>query len=80
MNRVPFLLALSAVVCLAAGEPDQEKKAPAKPDMSEMPADAHAPLFRPKTPQAGKLTERVTSELPKPAVASTPVPRRRRRP
>jgi hypothetical protein len=76
MNRVPFLLALSAVVCLAAGEPDQEKKAPAKPDMSEMPADVHAPLFRPKTPQAGKLTERVTAELPKPAVASTPVPHR----
>src|SRR5262249_50320077 len=41
----------------------------------EMPADAHAPLFRPKTTQAGKLTERLTSDLARPAV-SGPVPHR----
>jgi hypothetical protein len=75
MNRVVFLMALSAIVCLAAEE-SESKKAPAKSDMSEMPADAHAPLFHPKASQAGKLTERVTAELPKPAFTSSPVPYR----
>jgi hypothetical protein len=75
MNRVVFLMALSATVCFAA-EDSESKKAPAKSDMSEMPADAHAPLFRPKASQAGKLTERVTAELPKPAATSSPVPHR----
>src|SRR4051794_4165925 len=75
MNRVLFLLASSAFVCLGAdSKPD--KKAPSKSDMSEMPAEVHAPLFQQKTPQAGKLTERVTAELPKPPINSAPVPHR----
>jgi Protein of unknown function (DUF1553)/Protein of unknown function (DUF1549) len=40
-----------------------------------MPAEAHAPLFRDKTPQAGKLTEQATRALPKPTTAGAPVPR-----
>jgi len=39
-----------------------------------VPASAHAPLFRPKANSAGKLTERVTSELP--PVAAAPVKHR----
>ena len=53
---------IAAVLCLA-----QNPKAPAKNDISEMPADVHAPIFRaPKVPEAGSLTHRVTSALPKP--------------
>ena len=33
----------------------------------KVPAEAHAPLFRPKANQAGRLTERVTAELPQPS-------------
>src|SRR4051794_12821820 len=76
MNRVLFVMASSAFVCLAAGDSEQEKKPAEKADMSQMPAEAHAPLFHPKTPQAGKLTERVTAELPKPSFVSKPVPYR----
>ncbi len=76
MNRVPFLLALSALACLAAADTEPEKKVSPKSDMSQMPADVHAPLLRPKAPQAGKLTERVTAQLPKPSIASSPVPHR----
>ena len=36
-------------------------------------SEAHAPLFRPKANQAGRLTERVTAELPSPAVATSQV-------
>jgi len=73
MNRVPFLLALSALVCLAAAD-ETENKASQKSDISQMPSDVHAPLLRPKAPQAGRLTERVTAQLPKPSVAGSPVP------
>lgn len=41
-----------------------------------MPAAAHAPLFRAKENQAGKLTERVTAELPRVAGISAPIAHR----
>lgn len=41
-----------------------------------MPAAAHAPLFRPKANPAGKLTERVTSELPRPMAGTQPIAQR----
>jgi hypothetical protein len=76
VNRVLFLLALSGLICLSADDAGKVTGSQGKVDMSEMPADAHAPLFHPKTQQAGKITERLTSELPKPAFASAPVPHR----
>jgi hypothetical protein len=48
---------------------------PAAEDKS-IPATAHAPLFRPKATQAGKLTERVTAELPRPAAAAAKITHR----
>ena len=48
MNHVVFSLVLSALVCTAATAQTPAPKRPPKSDMSEMPADAHAPLFRPK--------------------------------
>ena len=74
MNRVLFVLAVCASLCLAADTKPKNTK-PATPDMAEMPADAHAPLFRSKAPDAGKLTERLTSDLAKPEF-SGPVPHR----
>ena len=69
------ILYLVASVCLAAdGKP---ASAPAAtPDLSQMPAEIHAPLFQSKKPpQPGALTERLTSGLAKPAAASS-IPRR----
>lgn len=45
-------------------------------DDKKVPAEAHAPLFRPKASQAGRLTERVTAELPSPAAAKLQVSHR----
>ncbi|MDQ1471881.1 MAG: hypothetical protein QOJ99_3361, partial [Bryobacterales bacterium] len=67
MNRRLSLLLLPALVCVSSAQ---------KPDMSQMPADAHAPLFRQKTPQAGKLTDRVASVLPEQPGDATPIPHR----
>jgi hypothetical protein len=75
MNRVLFVLGLCVPVCLAGADSKQPAKKSPQPDMSQMPADAHAPLFRPKAPDAGKVTERLTSELGKPQ-ATGPVPHR----
>lgn len=37
----------------------------AKPDLAEMPANVHAPLFRkPETERAGSRTERLLEKLP----------------
>ena len=44
MNRALFLLTFSALAL------------PAADDSKQPPADAHAPLFRSKVPQAGKVT------------------------
>ena len=63
------ILLLSALTVWAA-EPQtsvEDKK---------VPAEAHAPLFRPKANQAGRLTERVTAELPTPAAAAAKIPHR----
>lgn len=75
MNLVKFLLPFLAIAGLAASDSKQSTPAP-KADMAEMPAEAHAPLFHPKTQQAGRLTERVTAALPKPGNANRPVPHR----
>lgn len=45
------------------------------PEEKSIPSEAHAPLLRPKTNAAGRLTERVTAELPR-VTASGPVARR----
>ncbi len=42
----------------------------------QMQPDAHAPLFRSKTPQAGKVTERITADLTRPAVPIAKIPYR----
>ena len=68
MNRVLFFL-----VCPALLLADSPK---AKSDMAEMPADAHAPLFRPKAPPSGRLTERLSTALPKVEASSAPIPHR----
>ncbi|MDQ2900208.1 MAG: DUF1549 and DUF1553 domain-containing protein [Acidobacteriota bacterium] len=64
MNRVLFLFGVSALLCIASD------------DLPEMPAAAHAPLFRPKGPSAGRVTERLTSALPKLIADRSPVPHR----
>jgi hypothetical protein len=64
-----------AAMCLAADD-KPATSSQATPDISQMPAAVHAPLFQSKKPtQAGVLTERVTSGLAKPD-ASSAVPRR----
>ena len=67
--------AITAVLCLA----QQSKKAPAKKvnDLSEMPAEIHAPIFRgTPPPAAGSLTNRVTASLPKPGPSAAKAVRR----
>ncbi|MDQ6705380.1 MAG: DUF1549 and DUF1553 domain-containing protein [Acidobacteriota bacterium] len=73
MNRVLFLFGVSALLGFASDD-----STPSKPtnDLPEMPAAAHAPLFRPKTPSAGRVTERLTSDLPKPIADASPVAHR----
>ena len=69
------LLATSCIagaLCLA-----QSPKAPPKNDISEMPAEVHAPIFRaPKAPEAGSLTHRVTASLPRPQANTAKAVRR----
>src|SRR5690349_2973585 len=72
MNRFPVLLCTAAFVCLAASDSKPPER---KADMAEMPADAHAPLFRQKAPDPGRTTQRLTAELAKPG-PTTPVPHR----
>ena len=45
-------------------------------DLSDMSADAHAPLFRQKGPDAGKTTERLAKGLPAARTDAAPVPHR----
>jgi hypothetical protein len=55
----------------------QSPKAPPKNDISEMPAEVHAPIFRaPKAPEAGSLTHRVTASLPRPQANTAKAVRR----
>jgi hypothetical protein len=68
--RVRFLhflgpvLAGTLAVCPGQQAPKESKPA----DMSTVPAEIHAPLFRDAKPQkVGSVTERVTAGLPKPA-------------
>ena len=66
---------LAAGLCLAQNAKSPTKSKPA--DMSEMPAEVHAPIFKaPRSPAAGSLTERVTASLPKPAAVTEKVIRR----
>jgi len=63
-------LAGTLSVCLA-----QQPPKPA--DMSSVPSDIHAPLFRDAKPQkVGTVTERVTAGLPKPSQPAGRMPRR----
>jgi hypothetical protein len=53
------LIFLWAAICF------EGQQASPTPDISGMPAEIHAPLFRaPRTPQAGVITERLTPSLP----------------
>ncbi len=66
---------LAAGLCLAQNAKSPTKSKPA--DMSEMPAEVHAPIFKaPRSPAAGSITERVTAALPKPAAVTEKVIRR----
>ncbi len=57
---------------------DGAQKAPSKPqDMSNMPAEVHAPLFQPpKAQKAGSITDQLTAHLPKPAAVAGTMPRK----
>lgn len=70
MNRVLFVLALLSLTCFADDKSTRRRSAPPKAEMSDVPAEAHAPLFRPKTSQSGALTQRLTSQLPNSSPAS----------
>jgi hypothetical protein len=64
MSRIAVVVLVGAGL-IAADEAKQKSK-PA--DMSNLPADVHAPLFQtPKANKAGAVTDQVTSHLPKPA-------------
>lgn len=68
MSRFATLLFFAAI-CLAADQrsakTNDERPGQKKADLSEMPADVHAPLFRaPKAQQAGSVTDRLTSGQP----------------
>ena len=66
---------ITAALCLAQNTKSPTKSKPA--DMSEMPAEIHAPIFKaPKSPAAGSLTDRLTSTLPKPQPATAKAVRR----
>jgi len=55
------ILFVGAAVCLAADDKPPSTSSQATPDISQMPAAVHSPLFQSKKPtQAGVLTERVT--------------------
>ena len=73
MLRLSVALLVMATISLADTKSAKGKKAE---DMSKMSPEAHAPLFQtPKATQAGAVTERVTSGLPK-AVAGGKIARR----
>lgn len=64
-------LLLLGTVCLSGA--GTEKKSAPKTDLSEMSAEAHAPLFQtPKSAKVGNLTERLTANLPKGTKESVP--------
>jgi len=73
------LLAVFVAAAAAAEVEADQKQSPAgavKSGDLEMRPEAHAPLFHPKTTEAGKLTQRVTSEMGTVKVSSAPVARR----
>ena len=73
-RRLPLLLALA--VCLA-GANSEQKPAQKPQDMSNVSAEAHAPLFQtPESAGAGALTDRVASTLPGRVPAQNRLPRR----
>lgn len=66
---------VTAGLCLAQNTKPETRKKPA--DLSEMPAEVHAPIFKaPRAPQAGTLTQRVTASLPKPQQSTAKAVRR----
>ena len=66
-----YFLSLVAFSLVSAAEPDKPQ------DISTMSPEAHAALFRtPKATNAGAVTERVTSALPKPAAHAGQMTRR----
>ena len=76
-NQVCLLLLLAAFL-LPGAPPPGKKPAAAKPsaaaaDLSQMPAEVHAPLFNPpKSNEAGSLTDRVAATLPGAALPPPP--------
>ena len=73
MVRVACGLLLFCAICIADNNLKSDKR---KADMSNMSPEAHAPLFQPKTSNAGTVTARVTSGLPQPAAPTGRMPRR----
>ncbi len=74
--RLSWILPLVAAAVWAADSP-KPQTSPGAIDTSNMSADVHAPLFQgAKTPDAGRLTDRLTSGLPRPAAAAGRMPRR----
>ena len=73
MHRILSVLFIAAATCAGGTDAEQQGQSPARPDMSEMPASAHAPLFHPKKPENGNLTDRIVPALPADARLSVPV-------
>src|SRR4051794_16425976 len=70
------LVCLAPLLCFGDSESQPPKKTDTpRQDMSDVPAAVHAPLFRKQTNEAGDLTDRLASRLPK-LSASAPVPYR----
>src|SRR5438309_9632823 len=67
MNRALPALILPFATLLVFGQTS---------DLSDMSADAHAPLFRPKAPDAGKTTARLAGGLPAARTDSAAIPHR----
>ena len=64
-------LASTALVLAVISFADTPQKDQKREDMSNMSPQAHAPLFQGgKSNEAGVITDRITSQLPKPASAT----------
>src|SRR5262245_21539850 len=69
--KQPAFIFVAVAACLYAGDKEKAKTSP-PPDMSRIPAEVHAPIFRgPQPNQAGALTDRLAAGLAKPTSPSS---------
>ncbi|MEJ7607189.1 MAG: DUF1553 domain-containing protein [Bryobacteraceae bacterium] len=70
-TKVLGFLLIATMLCFA--DPERENRKAAAPDISSMPAEVHAPLFRTSKSEAGKVTDRLATRLPVSDQVSEPV-------